>query len=274
MRLPGRGSGGASPPFALAARHMDADREAATKVEVIVKSSVRDVMTRSVVTVRPETALKEVARLLVEHAISGLPVVGPDGAVLGIVSEADFLIKEQGAAAVRRRWMAGLFGDSAETRRQFAKVAASTASEAMTSPAITIEADRSPDEAAATMVARRVNRLPVTADGRLVGIVTRADLVRGYVRSDVELAETIREDVLRRALWLDPVNFEVQVEDGVARIVGHVERRSTAEIVERVAGLVPGVIGVRAAIDWSIDDRDLQAPGRDFVSPYEAPRTR
>ncbi|HET7027414.1 MAG TPA: CBS domain-containing protein [Candidatus Limnocylindrales bacterium] len=239
-----------------------------------MKTIVRDVMTRSVVTARPETPLKEVARLLVEHAISGLPVVGPDGRVLGVVSEADFLIKERGAAAVRRRPLASLFGDSTQTRRQLAKVAASSAGEAMTGPAITIEVDQTPDEAAAIMVRQRVNRLPVTEDGRLVGIVTRADLIRGYVRSDAELAESIREDVLRRALWLDPAHFEVGVEDGVARLAGHVERRSTAEIVERVVALVPGVIGVRAEIDWSIDDRDVQAPGRDYVSRYEAPRGR
>jgi CBS domain-containing protein len=237
-------------------------------------STVRDVMTTNVVTATPETPLKEVARLLAEHGISGVPVVGPDRAVLGVVSEADFLVKEQGAAGLRERPLAGLFGESAELRRQRAKVAATTAGEAMTAPVITIGGDASPEDAATTMLGHRVNRLPVVEDARLIGIVTRADLVRAYVRSDEQLAETIRQDVLLRALWLDPAQFEVTVEDGVAHVSGRVDRRSTADIVERVVAMVPGVVAVRADIAWSVDDGNIKPPAPDYVSPFEAPRSR
>ena len=215
---------------------------------------VRDVMTHSVLSVRREAPLKEVALVLVDHRISGVPVVDVDGAVLGVVSEADLLMKEQGADAVRHRPLARFLGESRESRTQLAKLAAVTAGEAMTAPAVTIESGRRISEAAALMIARRVNRLPVVDDGRLVGIVTRADLVRAYVRSDDELARAIREDVLLRILWLDPSVFTVVVTDGVASISGRVERRSTAEMVEQAVSMVPGIMDVHADVTWGLDD--------------------
>ncbi|HEU4919403.1 MAG TPA: CBS domain-containing protein [Candidatus Limnocylindrales bacterium] len=225
-------------------------------------------MTTSVVAVRPATPLKDVARLLVEHRISGLPVVDDDGAVLGVVSEADFLMKEQGAEAVPHRPLARIFGESQASRSQQAKVDALTAGEAMTAPAVTIEPGRRIIEAAAIMTTRRLNRLPVVENGRLVGIVTRADLVRAYVSSDEELVRTIREEVLLRTLWLDPVPFDVRVVDGVAAIRGRVERRSTAEMIERAVALVPGIVDVNAAIEWSLDDRQLEPVSIDAVFPF------
>jgi len=229
---------------------------------------VRDVMTQSVLSVRRETPLKEVALLLVEHTISGVPVVDVDGAVLGVVSEADLLMKEQGADAVRHRPLARFLGESQESRTQLAKLAAVTAGEAMTAPAVTIESGRRISEAAALMIARRVNRLPVVDDGRIVGIVTRADLVRAYVRSDDELASTIREDVLLRILWLDPSVFTVVVTDGVASISGRVERRSTAEMVERAVSMVPGIMDVHADVTWELDDSRFEPSSVDPVFPF------
>ena len=223
--------------------------------------TARDVMTQPVVGVRPETPLREVARLLIDHRISGLPVVDEMGAVLGIVSEADFLIKEQGAEAVQHRRLARILGESSESRSQLAKVAALTAGEAMTAPAVTVSPGCRIAEAAAIMTGRGVNRLPVVDDGRLVGIITRADLVRAYVRTDDELASTIRDDVLLRILWLDPAQFTVIVKDGVASITGHVENRSTVEMVEQAVGLVPGVMGVHIDVTWSSDEsRTVDAP--------------
>lgn len=230
--------------------------------------TVREAMTGSVVAVRADMPLKDVARLLVQHRISGLPVVDDAGAVLGVVSEADFLMKEQGADAIPHRPLARLRGESRAARAQLAKVEAVTAGEAMTAPAVTIEPGQRISEAAAIMTARGLNRLPVVEDGCLVGIVTRADLVRAYVRSDDELARTIREDVLLRMLWLDPVLFDVKVEDGMVSISGRVERRSTAEMVEHAVRLVPGVVEVAAEVEWSIDDRHLQPVTIDAIFPF------
>jgi CBS domain-containing protein len=234
--------------------------------------NVRDVMTRSVVAVRTETPLKEVARLLVRHGISGLPVVGPDGAILGVVSEADFLIKEQGQPPLRHRWLRALLGEADATREQIAKVEATTAGAAMTRPAITIEADRPVHEAAELMVTEAVNRLPVTSKGHLVGIVTRADIVRAFLRTDEELVQAISEDAIRRTMWLDPADFAIDVREGVARVAGRVERRSDAAVLERVIAMIPGIVGVECRISWQLDDRDIQAPERDFISPFTPSR--
>lgn len=238
------------------------------KVEVLLMMTVRHAMTQSVISVRPGTPLKEVAQLLIDHKISGLPVVDDDGAVLGIVSEADFLVKEQGAKAVRHRPLARIIGESRESRSQLAKIGAVTAGESMTAPAITVSSDRRIAEAAALMTARGVNRLPVVDDGRLVGIVTRADLVRAYVRSDDDLARTIRDEVLLRIFWLDPALFTVVVKDGAASIRGHVERRSVAEMVEEAVTMVPGIMNVHAEVTWAMEDSRLQPAALDAFFPF------
>ena len=229
--------------------------------------TVGDVMTRTVVSVRAWTPLKEVAQLLIERRISGVPVVDDDGVLLGVVSEGDFLMKEQGAQAIRHRPLARIFGESRASRSNLAKIGALTAGEAMTSPALTIASDRHISEAAAVMTSRGVNRLPVVDHGRLVGIVSRADLVRAYVRSDEELAATIRDDVLLRILWLDPAQFTVVVRDGVASISGRVERRSTAEMVERAVSMVPGVVDVEPDLSWAVDDSHDAPTSIDLVFP-------
>jgi CBS domain-containing protein len=230
--------------------------------------TVRDVMTNSVISVHPSAPLKEVAQALNDNGISGVPVVEADGTVLGVVSEADLLIKEQGVDAIRHRRLARFFGESKQSRAQLVKLGAITAAEAMTSPAVTIASARPIHEAAATMMSRGVNRLPVVDDGRLVGIVSRADLVRAYVRSDDELATTICQDVILRILWLDPALFTVVVTDGVASISGRVERRSTAEMIERSVRMVPGVVDVRATVTWSMDDSQLKPITYDPVFPF------
>jgi CBS domain-containing protein len=227
--------------------------------------TIRDVMTQRVVTVQAATPLREVARLLDSGRISGLPVVDEIGAVVGVVSEADFLVKAQGPDAVQHRRLSRLLGDSIATRDQLAKVNATTAGEAMTSPAITIAPGRRINEAAHLMTSQRVNRLPVVEDGRLVGIVTRSDIVRAYVRTDAELAGSIRDDVLLRSLWLDPTSFTLEVRDGTVTISGHADRRSTAEMVERTIALVPGVLSVHAAVTWAVDDSH---PETVAVDPY------
>jgi CBS domain-containing protein len=229
--------------------------------------TVRDVMTTTVLSVGPGAPLKDVARELIEHRISGLPVVDDAGKVVGVISEGDLLAKGQHRDAVHHRPLARLFGESAETRSLQAKAEATTAGEAMTSPAITIEASESVDAAATLMIERKVNRLPVTDGGKLVGIVTRSDVVATFARSDEELVEVIRNDVLRQALWRDPDAFQVSVTNGVASISGAVERRSTATIVEHMVRMVPGIVSVDADIKWSLDDRNIEAPGPDYISP-------
>jgi CBS domain-containing protein len=230
---------------------------------------VRDVMTRGVVTVPPEMSLREVARTLTEHQISGVPVVDEDGAILGVVSEADLLVKQLSRPVSRRlplEWILGERHDPAELRRR----AATTASEAMSAPAVTIDAGRPLREAAAVMIDRSVNRLPVTADGRLVGIVTRADLVRAYLRLDQEILHAVTEDVVRRTMWLDPAALDIDVRDGVVRLGGSVDRRSTARILEKLIGLVDGVALVESMLTWELDDSGIGPGGETEHEPGSA----
>jgi CBS domain-containing protein len=207
-------------------------------------------MTRDVVSVTRDIPLKDVAAMLVERGISGLPVCGPDGVVVGVLSEADLLVK-QGGSPERS---GGLFAWLVETASapDLAKLRAHTAGEAMTAPAITVETASPVSEAARTMVSLGVNRLPVVEDGRLVGIVTRADLVRLFTRSDEEIARDIRQDVVKR-LWIAPERIEVDVEQGEVVLRGEVDTEVEAALLEKRIPLVAGVVGVRSELSWAVD---------------------
>ncbi|HSM38425.1 MAG TPA: CBS domain-containing protein [Candidatus Limnocylindrales bacterium] len=222
---------------------------------------VRDVMTDKVISVHPETPLKEVARSLAEHGISGVPVVDDDNRVLGVVSEADFLLKEQDQPQPGRSLLFSWVFDREEGQRVEAKLHATTAGACMSRPAITVETDRGLREAAALMTRHGINRLPVVDDGRLVGIVTRADLVGTFLVPDEDLRARITDEVLRETLWLEPDEVRVSVTDGVARLDGTVDRRSTATILERLVSQVDGVVGVESALGWDLDDRKIAPVG-------------
>jgi CBS domain-containing protein len=233
---------------------------------------VRDVMTSEVVSVVPAMRLKDLARLLLDRRISGAPVVDEAGDIVGVISETDLLAKEVGRPLSRRTPLDWIFGErpnpSEQRRRE-----ATTVEQAMSAPAMTVEADRPLREAAAIMVDRAVNRLPVIEKGRLVGIITRADLVRAYVRRDEDVLRTVRDDVVRRTMWLDPDDLRVTVRDGVVRIAGTVDRRSTATILEKLIGLVEGVDGVANYLTWDFDDSGMEATERDEPEPGAASLT-
>lgn len=213
---------------------------------------VGDVMTTEVVTVPPGESLKEVARLMVERRISGVPVVDGEGRVLGVVSEADLLVKERGVRESRGGPLAWLV-DPLEVGERL-KIEARVAGEAMTSPAVTIEPHRLVASAAERMLEQGVNRLPVVVGDRLVGIVTRADLVRAFARSDAEIVREIREDVVGEHMLLDEHAVGVEVDDGEVLLSGELGRRSQVDLLPRLAAQVPGVIGVESRLTWREDD--------------------
>lgn len=212
---------------------------------------VEEVMTRDVITVAPQSLLKAVAETLARHRISGVPVVD-NGRVLGVVSEADILEKE--AAELKP----GMLGRLLRRGRPDAKKAARIAREAMTSPAVTVPPQRDVAQAARLMVERGINRLPVvTEDGGLVGIVTRADLVRAFVRSDKEIARELREDVAVGTLWMNAEKLEISVEGGEVTLAGEVDLKADAELLQRFAARVPGVVSVHSELRWRVDQPKL-----------------
>jgi CBS domain-containing protein len=213
---------------------------------------ISDVMTEEVVTVRPERSLKEVAEILALHRISGAPVVDANGTVIGVVSELDIVRQEVGEEKPSGR-LSRLFG-----RRRKREVEKRTARDAMTSPPITIGPRREVSQAARTMVELGINRLPVVDDGRLVGIVARADLVGAFLRSDEEIAHELRDDVVTGTLWIDPKAVSIDVKDGVVTLGGEVDTRADAELLSLFALRVPGVVEVRSRLTWRIEEPRLQ----------------
>jgi CBS domain-containing protein len=214
---------------------------------------VEDVMTTDVHTVRPDTPLKAVAQELVEHAISGLPVVGGDGEVLGVISEADLLVKEAGSPRRSRSRVARLL--DADDGREASKREARVAGEAMSAPAITIAPFQSTAAAAAAMLRAGINRLPVVRGSTLIGIVTRADLVRAFARSDEQVAAEVRQQAdYFLALVEDFSPIDVSGTDGEVTLAGAVKRRSSAEELPRYVSRIPGVVGVSSQLTWQEDD--------------------
>lgn len=225
---------------------------------------ISQLMQLDVITIATTATLKEAAALLIRRRISGLPVTDIDGRLVGVVSEADILLKETGypveLSGVLGRLLDDAYGDTA-------RVSARTVADAMTTPAITIEPHRDVAEAARLMTAHHVNRLPVVEQGALVGIVTRADLVRAFQRDDPAIEREITEDVLLSTLWIVPGSVEVSVLDGVVALAGLVETRTIAEIVTAYVRRVPGVVAVDSQLEWLEDDttrrrRTLSGRGR------------
>lgn len=207
---------------------------------------VDQLMSKPVVSVPPDMPLKEVAALLAEHRISGVPVVR-HGEVLGVVSEEDFLLKERGPAAFA---VEGLIGRILGNRGEEAggKLGARTAGEAMSAPAITIKSWRTTSAAASLMTERGVKRLPVLRAGELVGIISRADLVRAFARPDSEIEQDIRREVMLRSLEMSDSGIDIDVHGGEVTLRGEVETDLLAELLPQEIQRVPGVVRVQADI--------------------------
>lgn len=214
---------------------------------------VRDAMTDAarLVAVPVDTSLKQVAELMLEHRISGLPVVDADGRVLGVISEADVLSGETGGTGGQ-----GMIARARAVGDPGALSIPRTAGEAMSSPAVTIRPDESVMEAAHRIAERGVNRLPVVdEDGRLVGIIARADVVRAFARSDEEIADAVRAEV-HRSLGLGSDSVRVAVTDGEVLLSGEVDTDSNAKLAAFFATRVPGVVTVRSELQVSGDNED------------------
>jgi CBS domain-containing protein len=216
-------------------------------------SLVRDVMTTEVVTAEPSTPFKEIAGRLAQHRISAVPVVDADRRVLGIVTEADLLLKQEHPdpkATIPLIW-------TKRRRQERTKAAAAVAAKLMTTPPVTVPPTATVTEAARRMHTARVKRLPVVdEEGRLVGIVSRADLLKVFTRPDDAIRCELMEDVIVGDFMMNPSRFFIDVDDGVVVLQGRVERRSLIPYLVRTVHGVEGVVRVENRLTFDVDDHD------------------
>lgn len=212
--------------------------------------SVSDLMTTSVVRVRRDTGFKEIAKLFAEYGVTAVPVVDDEERPVGVVSEADLLRKEASLLDP-----AGLPSPARPDPAARAKARAAVAEGLMNSPAVTARPGWTAVEAAQVMERHGVKRLPVVDEaGRLVGLVSRADLLRVFLRGDSAIREEITGDVLLRTLDLPPDTVTVHVVDGRVSLTGTVERKSLVPVVVRLCQGVDGVVDVSAELAYRVDD--------------------
>ncbi|MFE3644406.1 CBS domain-containing protein [Streptomyces sp. NPDC059169] len=218
-------------------------------------SKVGEVMTPDVVQACQETPLKDVAQLLARHRISGLPVVDADDKVLGVISETD-LVRRQTAGARRAQGIRSrLPALRRKARVTAAKARAMTAAQLMSTPAITVHPEQRVADAARVMERHQIERLPVVdEEDRLVGIATRRDLLRVFLRTDEEIRQEIIDEVLTHAMCLPPHIVIVSVHDGMATLEGRLERRSDIPVAVRLSWRVDGVVGVMNSLTFLVDD--------------------
>ncbi|MEU6379799.1 CBS domain-containing protein [Streptomyces sp. NPDC046909] len=214
---------------------------------------VSDVMTHTVVAVGRDAPFKDIVKLIQQWKVSALPVLEGEGRVIGVVSEADLLPKEE-------------FRDSDPDRQtqmrrlpDLAKAGALTAGELMSAPAVTVHADATLPEAARIMALRKVKRLPVVNDvGMLEGVVSRADLLKVFLRDDEELAEEVRREVVDRLFPEAADHVRVEVAEGVVTLTGWVDGALPVTVVERLARAVEGIVDVQCHLSTAPARSDPQ----------------
>jgi CBS-domain-containing membrane protein len=198
---------------------------------------VVDLMTTDMITVTPETPIREAAQLMFRNRVSGLPVCGADSCLVGIITEADFLRLE-----VARE-------EATELRP------VETVGQVMQTDVVTIGPDASLSDAAKIMVVHEIKRLPVVTErSEVLGIISRMDVVAAFTRPDDIIEDEIREDLLRRVLFVDPDDIAVQVSEGVVVFTGEIGTRDEARLLGELAKRLDGVVRVENKLSWRLDD--------------------
>jgi len=210
-----------------------------------MNATVKDVMSTHVVAVRRHATYKDIAARLHEQRVSAFPVLDDKDKVIGVVSEADLLTKE----ALGDK-MPGVFTGMMRSREQ-AKASAITAADLMTTPPVTIGPDDPVAHAAKLMYGRRVKRLPVVDDdGRLIGIVTRSDVLSVYARPDEQIRHEIIQKVILEDLACDPARFTVTVKDGIVTLEGAPETAAAGHDIVNATRYAEGVVAVRDRLTY------------------------
>lgn len=213
--------------------------------------TARDLMTPDVVTVPPETPVVAIARLLGERGISAVPVLDTAGTLLGIVTEADLVRRLAGEEDKPSSWLATLFADPADQAERYARTHGATARDVMTEEVVVVEPETSAPHIAHMMEDLKIRRVLVVEDGRLVGLVSRADLLRALV-APPPVEGDLSDDRIRRAVlaamkkqpWTDTFYTLVEVKDGVVEFHGFMRSEGIKRGLRVLAETVPGVKAV------------------------------
>lgn len=217
-------------------------------------------MARPVVSVTPETPVADAARLMLSHRVSGLPVLDRSGGLVGIISEGDLLHRaETGTERHRPRWLE-FFSGSGRLARDYAEAHARKVAEVMSETVVTIGPETPLDEIVRLMERRRVKRLPVIEDGRIVGIVSRSDLVRAFLENlslsdpavlvpDSEIRDRIKAEIARQP-WARHASIEVHVVRGEVELRGTVTEKRARAALQVIAENTAGVRRVRHRLVW------------------------
>ncbi|CAL9361094.1 MULTISPECIES: CBS domain-containing protein [unclassified Streptomyces] len=229
-------------------------------------TEVGAVMTTDVVTAAYGTPLGDVVRALAEHRVGGLPVTDDEDRVIGVISTSDLSrprSRTAGPDDAPRSWrVRPRRAGRRLLRTVLGRRRPRTAGAVMSAPAVTVGAHATVTEASWIMTGHGVERLPVVDDeGRLVGIVTRGDLLQAVLRTDGGIERAVRRDVLGTALWLTPRALAVTVEDGVVTLTGQVERRSDSDVAVRAASRLDGVVAVVDQLSYRVDDTRPRSAG-------------
>lgn len=210
---------------------------------------LKDVMTKDVLVVSEQTPFKEIAELIETHHVSAVPVLDHQAPV-GVVSEADLLLKADRDRPRRRSWL-----QVGRTRAEERKARGLCARDLMSSPAIVIAPEATVSEAAGRMLRHHVKRLLVVdSSGKLVGIVSRSDLLKVFHRDDDEIKNEIESNILQRTMLLRPGQVKVRVDEGVVRLQGQVDQRSEVSLLTRLVAGVDGVVDVDSKVGYRWDD--------------------
>ncbi|WP_327725907.1 CBS domain-containing protein [Streptomyces europaeiscabiei] len=223
---------------------------------------VSDVMTHTVAAVGRRATFKEIVRLMQDRKVSALPVVEGEGRVVGVVSEADLLPKEEFRDSDPDRYT--------QLRRlsDLAKAGGVTAEDLMTSPALTVRPDATLAQAARTLARARVKRLPVVDTvGMLEGVVSRADLLKVFLRTDEEITEEVRREIVSYLFPTPASSVRVEVRDGVVKLVGHVRDTSLVPTSARLVRAVEGVVDVTFDLTRPGEPTPVPTGGTERVRP-------
>jgi len=222
----------------------------------------RDIMSTKVVTVSPTTSVRDIAALMIEKHVSGLPVLNDNGTLVGMISEGDLLRRpEIGTEKHRRRW-ASFFTGADEQAREFTKSHGLRAGDVMTEQVVHVSELTSLGDVVGLMEKHNIKRLPVLTDAKLVGIVSRVDLLRALAMRQAEplpppaegdaAIRAAMNDVLANQEWAMSAMVNVIVSDGVMHLWGVIDSKDQSQALRVAAENIPGVKSVEEHLSFSL----------------------